>query len=473
MVDSTAWGFLRLPESRMFRRLTEAGKRHNASDQRLLQTVHDHAVSLGASCAPQESAREPVYHFAEADLSYSDITDLIRAALKLQYAGAGTWVYPRDVYPDTVVYSVSNNDDSISKLYRRSYSLTDSVVTFTSDPVEVQAVTNYVPVSESGDPLDEAEDITGDLVPLTEKAVAKDGQIKIKVIQAGQGSSGFYPDDVLKRDGPKAFTAGVHMHLDHPSASEESDRPERSVTTLAGTLTSDAAWEEHGPAGPGLYATAKVRSDIAPLIEELAPHIGVSIRALGKAGTREIGGKKVRTIEAIEQAKSVDFVTVPGAGGRVLDLMESARGRQQQGGTPPGDNDMGEAELKEAQGKITALESTIAEQGKTIARLQEANTLREARALVVEKLAAANLPKLTRDRLTETLVNGATVTDGALDTAALTAAIEAAVKDAAAELAEATAGNPIRGMGGTATTGATVPTLEESRKRIDAALAAL
>jgi len=34
--------------------IAAAGKRHSASDQKMLQTVHDHAVSLGAECAQKE-----------------------------------------------------------------------------------------------------------------------------------------------------------------------------------------------------------------------------------------------------------------------------------------------------------------------------------------------------------------------------------------------------------------------------------
>ncbi len=305
---------------------------------------------------------------------------------------------------------------------------------------------DWRPATESAD----AEEITGDLIPLTEKAIAKDGAIRIKVIQAGQGSSGYYPVDVLKRDGPKVFTAGTHMHLDHPSISEESDRPERSVTTLAGTLTSDARWEEHGAAGPGLYADAKVRSDLAPLIEELAPHIGVSIRALGKAGTRELEGKKVRTIEAIEQAKSVDFVTLAGAGGKVLDLIESARGRQRTAQEREV-NDVDKAEfeatktaLTEAQTKLTELEQWKATQER---REHEAKLLGEARIVVVDTLKTITLPSLTRERLTEQLVANPPVTDGALDTEALVIQVKEAAKTEAEYLASVTGGDRVRGMG--------------------------
>lgn len=401
--------------------------------------------------------------FLEAlQMSHGDLATLLRSALQAEHRGDRTYVWTRDVYDDSVVYEVSTDDATV--LYQRSYTVADGAVTL-GDAFPVIAVTQYVraeqssvtvpamPITQVSAPAQESAELTGELVPLVEKAVKADGQIKIKVIQAGQGSSGWYPEDVLKRDGPKAFVSGLHMHLDHPSVSEESDRPERSVTTLAGTLTSDARWEEQGPAGPGLYADAKVRSDLAPLIEELAPHIGVSIRALGKAGTRDIDGKKVRTIEAIDQARSVDFVTVAGAGGKVLDLVESARSRRAQ--PTEGNNDV--KELEEAQGRIKTLEETIAEQGKVIARLHEANVLREAHGIVIEALAATSLPKLTRDRLAGALTANATIKDGALDREALMAAIEAAVKDAAAELAEATGGNPVRGMG------ATVPKDEDVR----------
>lgn len=436
----------------MFNRFREAGKRHSATDMAAMQTIHDLAAEQGAVCGMGESA--PTIHpgveaaCTEAGMSFGDISNLVRMALKAEYPGKDTYVWPRDVYADSVVYDVTSNGEDA--LYQRSYALMDGKVTFGGDAVRVAAVTNYVPVSESGDPVAEAAEITGDLIPLSEKAVAKDGTIRIKVIQAGQGSSGWYPEDVLKRDGPKAFTAGLHMHLDHPSASEEIDRPERSVTTLAGTLTSNARWEEAGPAGPGLYADAKVRSDLAPLIEELAPHIGVSIRALGKAGTREIGGQKVRTIEAIDSARSVDFVTDAGAGGKVLDLVESARHRQQGGAPPERTNDVSQEELDATKQALAEAVKRLDEQSTELARIKERALLAEAAAIVREQLAGTSLPQMTRDRIASSLARFAPLTDaGALDAAALKTAVDEAATAEMAYLAGVTGGNPVRGMGAT------------------------
>lgn len=374
-------------------------------------------------------------------MSHGDLANLLRMALKADYPDQNTYVWSRDVYDDSVVYEVSGN--GAESLYQRSYSILDGVVTF-GDAVKVIAVTQYVPVTEAGSESGR-EELTGDLVPLTEKAVTKDGSIRIKVIQAGQGSSGFYPVDVLKRDGPTAFTKGLHMHLDHPSASEESDRPERSVATLAGTLTSDARWDEHGAAGPGLYADAKVRSDLAPLIEELAPHIGVSIRALGKAGTRDIDGKKTRTIESIDSAKSVDFVTTAGAGGKVLDLVESARGRRTENERT---DDVDKAEFEATKTALAEAQTQIAAQAAELARIREANIIRDARSIVVEALAGIALPEITRTRLAGQLAANPPVKDGALDREALVTAVTEAANEELAYLVTATGIGTVRGMGG-------------------------
>lgn len=272
-------------------------------------------------------------------------------------------------------------------------------------------------------------ELTSDLVPLVERAVRKDGTVKIKIIAPGKGSSGYYPPDVLKRDGPKVFTEGLHMYLDHPTPEEEAGRPERSVRDLAGVLTSTAQWDDSGPAGPGLYAEAKVRSDVAPLIEELAPHIGVSIRALGRIGERD--GERV--VESIEQARSVDFVTIPGAGGKVLELLESSRGRVVQ--------EEEDVDLQETQ-------KMVQEQAAEIARLREALTLREARDVVEQILREIPMPDLTRQRLVrECAANPPVREGGTLDVEALTKAVKERAQAELDYVARIVGSGRVTGMG--------------------------
>lgn len=176
------------------------------------------------------------------------------------------------------------------------------------------------------EPLDLNELGEGSLfMPLVEKAVRRDGSIPIKIIQPGWGSSGYYPADVLERDGPKVFTKGMHMYWNHPTQSEEAERPERSLNDLAGVLLSDARWESNGPKGPGLYADAKVFENYRGAVDDMAEHIGVSIRAMGKAQQGTVEGRRGPLITELTAGRSTDFVTAPGAGGEIITLFEAAR----------------------------------------------------------------------------------------------------------------------------------------------------
>lgn len=143
---------------------------------------------------------------------------------------------------------------------------------------------------------------------------------RTRIIEADvQGSSGYYPADVLRRDGPNAFPAGTHVYLDHPGQGEEVDRPERSVKDLAGYLVDAASFEESMD-GRGLFARIQFIPEIRERIKALAPVIGLSIRAAGEV-VREDGRNVVRSIV---EGLSVDVVTRAGAGGRLVTMTESS-----------------------------------------------------------------------------------------------------------------------------------------------------
>lgn len=135
-----------------------------------------------------------------------------------------------------------------------------------------------------------------------------------------QGSSGYYPAEVLRRDGATAFPAGTHVYLDHPSSSEEQDRPERSVRDLAGSLIEDANYED-GPDGSGLFARVQFLPHVKDLIKSIAGHVGLSIRAAGEIEETPTG----RVVQSIKHGLSVDVVTRAGAGGRLITMTESTK----------------------------------------------------------------------------------------------------------------------------------------------------
>lgn len=434
--------------------LVEVGRVFSKKNRDAIKAAVD-ALHALINASDEDAAGEPAAESArvvdasirtllEADLSQNDVAAALTAALRGDDASGRRYYWPQDVYPSWFVYQDDGDGSSAGRLLKRTYVIADDGTVTLGEPIEVRRRTVYEPV---GTTTAEAADVevAGDVVPLVEKAVRRDGSVALKLIQPGWGSSGHYSAEMLERDGPKAFKAGLHMYVDHPTAAEEAERPERSVRDIAAVLTSDARWLAEGPAGPGLYADAKVRSDFQKPLEELAPHIGVSIRALGKAKAGEAEGKKGPVIESIVAAKSVDFVTVPGAGGQVLSLFESARGRQSTSATTEESQvtDEEARALREANtaavGRIAVLE----------ARLIEA----DARALVTAALASSGLPEVARARLVPQLTASPPLAEaGGLDAAALTARVTEAVAAERAYIASVGGSGQVRGFGASAAT---------------------
>ena len=142
------------------------------------------------------------------------------------------------------------------------------------------------------------------------------GRIRIRLIDEGQGSSGYFPASTLEQAATdRVFKAGTRMHLDHPSITEAETLPERSVKDWVGVLAEDAVWDAESRA---LEADATVFAGWRQTVEDLAPHVGVSIRAYATAAPDG-------TITRLTEALSVDYVTAAGRGGKVLQVLESAR----------------------------------------------------------------------------------------------------------------------------------------------------
>jgi len=214
----------------------------------------------------------------------------------------------------------------------------------------------------SSDGVDESAslDIIGDVIPLREGAVGQDGTAYLKLIQPGWGSCGFYPAEVIERDGPKIFKTGTKNFWNHQTSAEEAARPEGDLRDLASVLTEDAHYEANGPAGAGLYAKANVFEQFRAPVDSLAKHIGMSIRASGVAKEGKApDGKSGKIIEKLTHGLSVDYVTTPGAGGQILQLFEAARGRVAPIQTPVAESaqeiEMDAAALQKLQESVTAL----------------------------------------------------------------------------------------------------------------------
>lgn len=294
--------------------------------------------------------------------------------------------------------------------------------------------------AEEDNAVEEAATLEIDFVPLIEQAVRQDGTIAVKLIAPGWGSSGYYPADVLRRDGPQIFRAGTKQFWNHATAQEEAARPEGDLNALAAELTSDARWQD-GPAGPGLYADAKVFGPYQEAINELAPHIGVSIRAMGRATQGEAEGRKGPIITALTAAKSADFVTEAGAGGQILQMFEAAGRRLDAKADPvnrPQEVEVNEQQFSEAVARVEAEN----------ARLRESLIARDARDIVREALGKSGLPAISQARLLESLAANPPIKDNAIDGAALLERVKNGVAAEQTYLQQVGAGlGRVEGMG--------------------------
>lgn len=167
--------------------------------------------------------------------------------------------------------------------------------------------------------LTEATPVLGNV----QQEQASKGRFRVLLIKAGWGSSGYYGPEVLKRDAPKIWPAGTQGYIDHPTVTESVEKPERSVRDWASETLTDPVWDD---AEGGMVAEVQVFPQWRGLLNpEFAKKVGLSIRAYGLAEHGEAEGRAGSIITELTEGISVDWVTKAGAGGKVLELIESAR----------------------------------------------------------------------------------------------------------------------------------------------------
>ncbi len=333
------------------------------------------------------------------------------------------------------------------KLYRREAAFEGDEINF-GGPVEV--LMQYADV-EDREP-EAATAAESDPEGAKVLAIEAAGSGLVKIIEAGQGSSGNWTREALRRDAGEAWPAGTHMYWNHPTNSEARERPERDLEALAGVLESDAAWRDDGPAGPGVYATAKVRDPFRGAIEDMRDWIGVSVRAMVSKEGEDITQVHPGPIN------SVDFVTKPGAGGKVLEAFEAAgRGPQQPTQqTKQKEKPMEKEQLRELIGeamqpfsdRLEKLEGAVGTSQKateSLARRMTAAEVRDAaRALVKE----ADIPEAAKVRVVESISASPKLdANGALDQQAFQTQAQEAIK-AETDYIAALGGGKVEGMGG-------------------------
>lgn len=184
---------------------------------------------------------------------------------------------------------------------------------------------------------------------------------KAKLIEGDKlGSTAFYPADVLATQGPKVFKKGTPIFLDHQTPEERELKPFGSVQNFAGELAEDAYYD-----GDGLYAEIEVFDNHAPMIKALAEKIGMSVRVQAKTVNELREDRMVPVAKQLVRARSVDFVVKAGAGGKLVQLLESAQIDESTDSEQEKENTVMDEATKEL------LESLVAGQTATTAAIAE------------------------------------------------------------------------------------------------------
>lgn len=164
-------------------------------------------------------------------------------------------------------------------------------------------------------------------------AVDADGNVLVHLIRPclGKGRGRHvYEADMLQRHAESGHFDDWPMFVDHesPQARRAAGGLPRSLRDIGGRVM-ETSWDESVPAGDGFgqgSVVAKVKP--VPWVRDLIDHdpklaqVSLNTYATGGRPTTA-GGKPAMVIEGFDHQGSVDWVTRAGAGGKVVQVMES------------------------------------------------------------------------------------------------------------------------------------------------------
>lgn len=248
----------------------------------------------------------------------------------------------------------------------------------------------------------------------------------VRLITEGQGSTGVYTREALQGSFAEAFPVGTHMYIDHATEMESDERPEGTLTKLAAVIAETPYWRDDPE--PGMYATVEVVEQWAPFIEQVADIIGVSIHCGATLAQDDdivtAGEPSPPVIESFipSPVNSVDFVTVPGAGGRLVEALESfKKGNAIMGSSNNHNSERKrmDKEFKEAlealDTKLSALVEALADKAKKKdeedeedakkAKEEEEDKAKKAKEAILA-LTDSDLPEVSRVRVAEAIARG-------------------------------------------------------------------
>ena len=478
--------------------LQEAGRRNASLDSTRLKKIVALCQELLSSEAPDEEKVKEALKEAKATLKWVNQQAAMKTEDGVKFPAAAFAYTPSDNPDEWKLRLWESTENGITRTQLNSAAASLSPGGLRGIKAEIPAGNlsevkrtiraGYRKLNVSDDDMSKwvKEDMTRELVqnfvPLTEAKFDK-GRATVIVIKPGFNASEdrYYPAEMLKRD--YEVFEGQKMYADHPTEKEDKELPERSVKNTGWVaVLKDVKVDESGVVtGVAEIIESWLMTKLALLRDkELLSEMGISINAVGVASKATIDGKETLVIEKLTGARSVDFVTEPGAGGivtfyesdrnRDIDLVELSALREKRPDlvkeieagvraeiTKEAKTAMDDKErITELEGKNETL-TTENEGLKTkISEGEKEKAQAEAQATIKEAVAKAELPEASKERLTERFKDAESA-DG----------IEEAIqseKDYIAKLSEA---GKVKGLGPTKEqTDKDHEALKESFKRI-------
>jgi hypothetical protein len=376
----------------------------------------------------------------EVDGSINDYIGNVQTAWSKAREDTPGWSYVMDVFDDYVVVSWHPESGGEHRIYRVSYTAAEdgSDVSFADEADWQELELSYKVKGEAGEADAEDDGVTdGEDEAAAEESAGMVRESFTAALESGRDGAG-QPEAVIVVEGLSArgrhYTvealrtgtsvfSGKLVYADHPSESEERDRPERSVRDIVGRL--GEAYLGTDKAGrPALRAPLRLSETAGWLKTLIREGIvdAMSIRALGKGRRADDGTFLVEAFVDTPHT-SVDFVTVASAGGYAefkesrqgdaLDLLDAAMLRRERPDlveelAKESEDDQVVVRLREGEGvsdlvKLQAAHRKLEEDHQT---LQEAHEKlfrqmrqREGEAFLEAQLKESRLPEATLIKL--------------------------------------------------------------------------
>lgn len=205
----------------------------------------------------------------------------------------------------------------------------------------------------------------------------KGNRWRVIAARPGQGSSGFYSEELLREQGPAAFEENAQSFINHDVT--------RNPKDMIGIFPESFYWDEDEKA---LVGEIEVFSHWADFVEEVAPHVGMSLFAAGEV---DEDGNVVKLIP--DRQNGVDLVSRPGliGSGIAEKLYESAHAASNEPGVNAAREGKETMELEKQVEELTKTVGDLAEHVKSLVSTQVAEAEQTAQVEADEAAVAEAL----------------------------------------------------------------------------------